>query len=126
MDRKASYVLYGVLQAACAAGMAFAPRSVAMYILWSCLYAAITGLTYAGFTAFTLEAIGAGAAAAKYNVFASLSNTPIYYMTLVDGWAYTRHGAAGMLNREAAICILGMLLFVAMATAVNNPKPAGS
>ena len=124
MDRKAGYVLYGVLQAACAVGMAFAPRSQPMYIFWTCLYAVITGLTYAGFTAFVLEAIGTGAAATKYNVFASLSNAPIYYMTLIDGWAYTRRGAAGMLNTEAAICILGMLLFVAMLAAVNKLKPA--
>ena len=56
MDRKSGYVLYGVLQAACAVGMAFAPRTQAMYIFWTCLYAVITGLTYAGFTAFVLEA----------------------------------------------------------------------
>ncbi|HTQ50044.1 MAG TPA: MFS transporter [Candidatus Acidoferrales bacterium] len=124
MDRKVGYVLYGVLQAACAVGMAFAPRTQAMYIFWTCLYAVITGLTYAGFTAFVLEAMGTGAAATKYNIFASLSNTPIYYMTLIDGWAYTRRGAAGMLNTEAAICILGMLLFVAMLFAVNRLKPA--
>ena len=123
MDRKSGYVLYGVLQAACAVGMAFAPRTQAMYIFWTCLYAVITGLTYAGFTAFVLEAMGTGAAATKYNIFASLSNTPIYYMTLIDGWAYTRRGAAGMLNTEAAICILGMLLFVAMLFAVNMLKP---
>lgn len=123
MDRKTGYVLYGVLQAACAVGMAFAPRSQPMYIFWTCLYAVITGLTYAGFTAFVLEAIGTGAAATKYNVFASLSNAPIYYMTLIDGWAYTRRGAAGMLNTEAGICILGMLLFVAMVAVVNKLKP---
>jgi MFS transporter, PAT family, beta-lactamase induction signal transducer AmpG len=123
MDRKAGYVVYGVLQAACAVGMAFAPRTQPMYIFWTCLYAVITGLTYAGFTAFVLEAIGTGAAATKYNVFASLSNAPIYYMTLIDGWAYTRRGAAGMLNTEAAVCILGMLLFVAMVVMVNKLKP---
>jgi MFS family permease len=124
MDRKAGYVLYGVLQATCAVGMAFAPRSQPMYIFWTCLYAVITGLTYAGFTAFVLEAIGTGAAATKYNVFASLSNAPIYYMTLVDGWAYARRGAVGMLNTEAAICILGLLLFIAMVAVVNKLKPA--
>jgi hypothetical protein len=124
MDRKASYVLYGVLQAACAVGMALAPRTQPMYVFWTCLYAVITGLTYAGFTAFTLEAIGTGAAATKYNLFASLSNTPIYWMTLVDGWAYARRGAAAMLNTEATICILGMLLFVAVAIVVTRTKPA--
>jgi len=124
MDRKAGYVLYGVLQATCAVGMAFAPRTQPMYVFWTCLYAVITGLTYAGFSAFTLEAMGTGAAATKYNLFASLSNAPIYCMTLIDGWAYARRGAAGMLNTEAAICILGMLLFVAVVAAVKRMKPA--
>jgi hypothetical protein len=32
-----------------------------------------------------VDAIGLGAAATKYNVFASLSNMPIAYMTLVAG-----------------------------------------
>ena len=120
MDRKASYVLYGALQAACAVGMAFAPRSQAMYVFWTCLYALIAGLTYAGFSAFVLEAIGTGAAATKYNIFASLSNAPIYYMTLIEGWAYGRCGALGMLNTEAAICIAGALLFAAVVITVNR------
>ena len=124
MDRKTSYVIYGVLQAACAAGMALAPRTQAMYVVWTSLYALITGLTYAGFTAFVLEAMGTGAAATKYNVFASLSNAPIYYMTLVDGWAYTRWGPAGMLNTEAVICIAGMVLFYAVVAGVGKVKPA--
>jgi MFS family permease len=124
MDRKAAYVIYGVLQAACAIGMALAPRTEPMFIFWTCLYAVITGLTFAGFTAFVLEAMGTGAAATKYNIFASLSNAPIYYMTVLDGWAYTRWGAHGMLNAEAALGLLGMVLFVAVLAAVNRFKPA--
>jgi MFS family permease len=123
MDRKLAYVLYGVLQAASAIGMALAPRTEPMFIFWTCLYAVITGLTYAGFTAFVLEAIGAGAAATKYNVFASLSNAPIYYMTVLDGWAYTRWGAHGMLNAEAALGLLGMVLFFGVLGTVNKLKP---
>jgi MFS transporter, PAT family, beta-lactamase induction signal transducer AmpG len=123
MNRKTGYVIYGVLQAACAVGMAFAPRTQPMYVFWTCLYAVITGLTYAGFSAFVLEAIGTGAAATKYNIFASLSNAPIYYMTLVDGWAYGRRGGSAMLNTEAAICIAGALLFASVMIAVSRLRP---
>jgi MFS transporter, PAT family, beta-lactamase induction signal transducer AmpG len=128
MNRKTAYILYGVLQAICAVGMAFAPRSELMYIVFTSLYAVITGLTYAGFTAFVLEAMGTGAAATKYNVFASLSNAPIYYMTLVDGWAHTRWGPGAMLNTEAALCIMGMVLFlgvVAFVKRIRPPAPLG-
>jgi MFS family permease len=116
MDRKTSYALYGVLQAMCAVAMALAPRTEAMYIVFTLAYALITGLTYAGFSAVVLEAIGRGAAATKYNVYASLSNIPIAYMTVIDGWARTRWNEGAMLYTEAAIGIAALLLFVAVAT----------
>ena len=123
MDRKMAYVLYGLLQAASAIGMAVSPRTEPMFIFWTCLYAVITGLTFAGFSAFVLEAMGTGAAATKYNVFASLSNIPIYYMTQLDGWAYTRWGPHGMLETEAALGVLGMVLFFALLAAENRFRP---
>jgi len=123
MDRKAAYVCFGVLQAACAVAMAFAPRVEWSYIVFTSLYAIISGLTYAGFSAFVLEAMGMGAAATKYNVFASLSNTPIYYMTRVDGWAHTRWGASGMLNTEAAFGALGLVLFTGIVALMPKRKP---
>ena len=58
MNRKTAYALYGVLQALCAVAMALAPRTEPMYIVFTTIYAFITGLTYAGFTAFVLEAMG--------------------------------------------------------------------
>ena len=122
MDRKTAYAAFGVLQAACAVFMALAPKTESMYVVFTTLYAFITGLTYAGFTAFVLEAMGLGAAATKYNVFASLSNTPIYYMTMVDGWAHTRWGPRGMLITEAACCLLGLALFVGVIAV--TPKRA--
>jgi hypothetical protein len=103
--------------------MALSPRTEAMFIFWTCLYAVVTGLTYAGFTAFVLEAMGTGAAATKYNAFASLSNVPISYMTTMDGWAYTRWGAHGMLDVEAAVGLLGMVMFFALLAGVKRYKP---
>ncbi len=118
MDRKTAYALYGLLMAMCTVAMAIAPRTEAMYVVFTLMYAFIQGLTYAGFTAVVLETIGLGAAATKFNVFASLSNMPIAYMTLVDGWAHTRWGADGLLNVEAAIGVLGIIVFVAIAMAL--------
>lgn len=112
MDRKMSYALYGLLMAVCATAMAFAPRTEAMYVVFTLIYAFIQGLTYAGFTAVVLEAIGLGAAATKYNLYASLSNMPIAYMTLVDGWAHARWGAGGLLAAEAAIGVVGIVVFI--------------
>ncbi len=125
MDRKWAYVVYGLLQAACAVAMALMPRTEAMFIVWASVYAFITGLTYAGFTAFVLEAIGKGAAATKYSVYASVSNMPIYYMTNVDGWAHDRWGAGGMLFAEAALCVVGAFAFLALV-ALFRPKVAAN
>ena len=126
MDRKSAYAAYGVLQAACALFMAIAPRTESMFVVFTSIYAFITGLTYAGFSAFVLEAMGMGAAATKYSVFASLSNTPIWYMTLVDGKAHTLWGSGGMLKTEAACGMLGLLLFIGVVAAVPRraPQPA--
>jgi PAT family beta-lactamase induction signal transducer AmpG len=122
MDRKTSYALYGVLQALCAVAMALAPRTEMMYIVFTLTYALITGLTYAGFSAVVLEAIGRGAAATKYNVFASLSNIPIAYMTVVDGWARTRWNEGAMLYVEAVIGIAALLVFVGVATTTRRRR----
>jgi hypothetical protein len=100
--------------------MALAPRTEAMYVVFTLIYAFIQGLTYAAFTAVVLEAIGLGAAATKYNVYASLSNMPIAYMTLVDGWAHSSWGAAGLLQVEAVIGVAGILLFIAIAALLRR------
>jgi len=124
MDRKAAYGLFGVLLAICAAAMALAPRTQAMYIVFTMVYSLISGLSYAGFTAVTLEAIGQGAAATKYNLFASLSNMPIAYMTVIDGWAHTAWGAGGMLYTEAAVGVLGVGAFLVIMGTTRRSAPA--
>jgi MFS transporter, PAT family, beta-lactamase induction signal transducer AmpG len=116
IDRKTAYGLYGLFQALCAIAMALAPRTASMYIAFTMVYAFITGLTYAGFSAVVFEAIGLGAAATKYTLLASLSNFPIGYMTFVDGWVQTRWGSGAMLHAEAAICLAGLLTFIIVAT----------
>ncbi|MGB8317495.1 MAG: MFS transporter, partial [Ignavibacteriaceae bacterium] len=123
MDRKKAYILFGVIQALCALGMALSPRTQQMFVLWTSLYAVSTGLTYAGFSAFVLEAIGKGAAATKYNVFASLSNAPIYYMIFVDEWAHGKWSAFGMLIGEVIMAVIGIVLFISVFISVNKLKP---
>jgi hypothetical protein len=104
--------------------MSLAPRTEPMYIVFTTIYAFIMGLTYAGFSAVVLEAIGLGAAATKYNLYASLSNMPIAYMTVVEGWAHTRWGAGGLLNTEALIAVLAILAFLAVASTTKRREPA--
>jgi len=123
IDRKVAYALYGLLQAACAVAMALAPRTETMYVVFTMAYAVLNGFTYAAFSAVALEAIGRGAAATKYSLFASLSNMPIGYMTAVDGWADARWGPGGMLYIEAAIAVLAVLVFAGVAAIGARARP---
>jgi MFS transporter, PAT family, beta-lactamase induction signal transducer AmpG len=123
-DRRITYVFFGLMQAICTVAMAYCPHIEIMYIIWTSLYAFLLGASYAAFSAFVFEAIGTGAAATKYTVYASLSNAPIYYMTFVDGWAYTHHGPNGMLDTEAICGVIGIVLFLALLKYVNSGKKA--
>lgn len=123
MDKKKAYILFGVVQASCAVAMAFSPHTELMFIIWASTYAFSSGLAYAGFSSFVLEVIGKGAAATKYNVFASLSNAPIYYMIYIDGWAHGKWGAFGMLTTEAIMALLGIVVFITIFVSVNKMKP---
>src|SRR2546423_1015835 len=78
-----------------AALMALAPRTEMMFVAFTCVYAFVMGFCYAAFGAVVLEAIGAGAAATKYNLLAGISNAPIIYQTMIDGWGHDRWGASG-------------------------------
>lgn len=122
MDRKMSYIAYGVLQAAGAVLMAVCPRTEANFIFWTLFYAFVTGLTYAGFTAVVLEAIGKGAAATKYSVYASLSNVPIAYMTTLDGWAHDHWNSSSMLFTESAIGVGTAILFALLAAVMTRGR----
>lgn len=123
LDNKRAYALFGLLMVLCALGMAFAPRTPNMYILFVLLYLFIVGLSYAAFTAVVLEVIGKGAAATKYNVFASLSNVPINYMGYLLGQAYDgcsgknplfpSCGSNPMLYTDAGMGFLGIVVFLA-------------
>jgi MFS transporter, PAT family, beta-lactamase induction signal transducer AmpG len=126
IDRKMAYGLYGMLQAFAAIAMAIAPRTESMFVLFTLTYGLINGLAYAGFTAVTLEAMGLGAAATKYTLFASLSNVPIGYMIFVDGWVQTHWGSGAMLCAEAAICLTSLLGFVLVATATKRTARAAN
>nr|WP_320133944.1 MFS transporter [uncultured Holophaga sp.] len=120
MDRKRAYVLFGLLMVACALVMAFCPRTPAMYALWASAYALISGLAYAGFSAFALEVVDSGAMTTKYNAFVSISNAPITAMVFIDGWAHTRWGARGMLCTEALLGVVGCVLFLGVARVLGE------
>lgn len=110
-SRISSRVVYagvGVLLAGVAVAMALAPQTQANFVIFSLIYIFVVSMSYTAFTGFVLDTIGKGAAATKYNAFASLSNTPIMYMGLVLAWAHSLWGEHGMLYTDAAAGVLGL------------------
>jgi MFS family permease len=124
MDRKKAYILFGLLQGLSAVSMALSPRTQLMFVIWTSVYAITSGMAYAGFSAFVLEAIGKSAAATKYNILAGFSNIPIYIMIYVDEWAHGNWNATGMLLAETIMPILGAIVFISVLISVNRMKPA--
>jgi PAT family beta-lactamase induction signal transducer AmpG len=115
IDRKVAYAISGIFLAIVAVAMYLGPRTQLGYGVFTLSYQFGSGVAYGAFTGFVLEAIGRGAAATKYNVLASLSNIPIWYMTQVDGWASERWSASIMLLVDAASEVIGILVFMTAA-----------
>jgi PAT family beta-lactamase induction signal transducer AmpG len=110
-NRKLAYIAYGLVLGLCALAMALSAHDQTHYVFFVLLYAFISGVCYAGFSAVTLEAIGGGAAATKYTVFASLANIPTAYLAAIEGWARTHHGVNAFLYVDFGAPILGALIF---------------
>jgi hypothetical protein len=110
-----AYSLFGVMLAGAAIAMAVCPATVQMYVIWNMIYALGVGLSYSAFTAMVLGVLGGGAAATGYNVFASLSNFPLWWLGLLLGWMADHRGPGAMLATEAALGILGVALFLGVS-----------
>ncbi len=121
---RGAYVGIAIAMALVTAGMGAAPATVAMYVAWSLLYAFTIGLSYSAFTAFVLDAMGGGSAATKYNVFASLSNFPLWWLGLVLGVAADRWGARAMLLTESAFGLVGVAIFAVAERRVRRSSLA--
>ncbi len=103
--------------------MALGPRTPMGFLVFATLYNLVIGCCYGAFGALTLEAIGKGAAATKYNVFASLANIPTAYLAAVEGWARTHHGVNAFLYVDFAAPIAGALIFGMVLMVANSRRP---
>jgi PAT family beta-lactamase induction signal transducer AmpG len=127
IDRKTALLLFGLVIAAGAVAMAVSPRTQTMFVSFVLLYALLLGLCYAAFGAVVFETIGKGAAATKYNILSGVSNVPLIYAGIFDGWGHDRWGASGLLYTDAALGVIGVAVFVGVAfvaQAMSSPEPA--
>ncbi len=121
---RTAYAAIGLGLALVALGMAASPSTVAMYVVWNMLYSFVVGLAFAAFTAVVLDAIGKGSAATKYNLYATLSNFPIWWVGLVLARSADAYGARTMLMVEAALGVAGVAIFLVSTRAVRRTQLA--
>jgi hypothetical protein len=114
----------GLTHALIACGLALAPATIAMYVLWNLVYAFAVGLAYATGTAVALDVLIPGSAATKYTALISLGNFPLWWLGLLLARVADVHGVQAMLYTEAALGFAGVLVFVAATQLVKAPEPA--
>jgi PAT family beta-lactamase induction signal transducer AmpG len=122
MDRRAAYAVCGVLLALVAFGMALGPRTPWAYAVGVIAYNIGLGLCYATFTGFVLDIIGREAGATKYNVFASLANMPIFWMTRIDGQVAEQHGRTMMLWVDGLAGVAGAVVLLVIVFLMPRKK----
>jgi PAT family beta-lactamase induction signal transducer AmpG len=121
---RTAYGFIGVALALVAIGMAVSPFTVPMYVVWSLIYSFGVGLAYAAFTAVVLDAIGAGSAATKYSIFASLSNFPLSWLGVLLASVAQKRGADVMLLTEAAFGVVAVAIFAGASAAIRRSRLA--
>ena len=93
-----------------------------MFVTWSLVYNLFVGVAYAAFTAVVLGAIGMTSAATKYNLYASLSNFPIWWLGLLLAWVAQDWSESQMLYTEAALGLAAVVLFVGLNRVVKQSR----
>lgn len=120
MHPRVAYASCGVAMALVAAAMAVGPAVAWAYVVGNLVYAFVVGLAYAAFTAVVLNAIGRSSGATKYNIYASLSNFPLWWLGLVLGRAADVGGVRTMLLAEAGFALVAIAVFFAVSGAVGR------
>ncbi len=124
MDAKFAYCFFGLLSGVVAATMVWAPRTPAVFVIFTLAYGFFVGSGYAAYSAIVLEAIGKKSAATNFNLMSALSNVPIAAMASFDGWAHDRFGTNAMLYGELLLPLATIAVF-ALFVAATRSRRAG-
>lgn len=126
MELKRAYSLFGILVGLVAVALIFLPRTPTVFVVGVLAYQMMIGMTYTGYAAIVLEAIGKKSAATNFNLMAALANIPIAVMSMVDGHLFDAYGMNTMLLGELLIPAAAILLFwLFVAATAKRGKAAG-
>ena len=131
VDRKTLYLSGGVLAGLCSVSLALLPHTETAFVAGVLTYNAIAGISYAAFSALSLELAGIGnpTAATQLGLFAAATNGAIVYMTWSDGQGYRLFGIRGLFLVDGFAGLLasaGLLIFLrrrALKTVIEIDVP---
>ncbi len=109
---------------ACAVGvvavglMPFSPRTEFWYAATTLFYTFALGLSVATFTGMILSIIGDRAAATKINLFIALNTMFSLFVLRILGGVHERLHTKGMLLTEAALGVVALILYAALAARI--------
>ncbi len=111
-NRRALYLLSGLLTAVCGVGLMSVVHTPTSYAIGVTVYNLVTGFCYAAFTATVLETIGkAGkAASTQYALFVSAGNLAITYVGKIDTHFKEHHGISGVFASDALLNTAGVVI----------------
>lgn len=117
-DRFPRRTVYMWAALACAGGeaaMAVAPHTPAAFGVFGLLNAMLLGVAWGAVTAVNFDCLGRKGAATVGATLSSLSNVPVVLVTVLVGWAETRHGASAMLLTESGLAVVAIAGYATLA-----------
>jgi PAT family beta-lactamase induction signal transducer AmpG len=117
VDRGVLYLTGGALAGVCALAMAWTLHTQTAFTAGVLVYNGIAGISYAAFSALSLQLAGTRnpTAATQLALFAAATNGAIVYMTWADGQGYRLFGVAGLFLVDGLASIgaaIPLLLFL--------------
>ncbi len=113
--RRTVYVVAGFGGAAAALSLIWLPHLLPFYAGGVLVYNFFQGINYTAFTAFEYEIVGPAnpLSSTQIALLTAAANTPISYMTVIEGRVYAGHGLGGMLAVDGLSSIaLGTVLLL--------------
>jgi PAT family beta-lactamase induction signal transducer AmpG len=117
VSRGLLYLIAGALAGVCALTIAWTLHTQMAFTAGALVYNGLAGVSYAAFTALSLELVGIrnATAATQMGLFAAATNGAIVYMTWADGQGYRLFGVRGLFLVDGLASIgaaLPLLLFL--------------
>jgi predicted MFS family arabinose efflux permease len=120
IDRRAVFLSAGLALCLVELALSLAPRHPLSFVFGTFAVSLLLAMADAAFTALVLTLIGIRGAATRYAIFLGLGNIPDIYMTSLSGYVHDARGLGVMLQVEAILSLLCILMASTYAAAQSK------